>query len=50
MKLPAQIDLGDITVRDGLQTLEHYVPVDVKLRLAEDLVLAGVLPEAGERR
>jgi hydroxymethylglutaryl-CoA lyase len=41
MKLPAHIDLGDITVRDGLQTLEHYVPVDVKLRLAEDLVLAG---------
>jgi hydroxymethylglutaryl-CoA lyase len=41
MKLPAQLDLGDITVRDGLQTLEHYVPVDVKLRLAEDLVLAG---------
>ena len=41
MKLPRRIDVGDITVRDGLQTLEHYVPVEVKLRLAEDLVLAG---------
>ena len=41
MTLPARIDLGDITVRDGLQTLEHYVPVQEKLRLAEDLVLAG---------
>jgi len=41
MTLPPQVDLGDITVRDGLQALEHYVPVEVKLRLAEDLVLAG---------
>ncbi len=41
LNLPKRVDLGDITVRDGLQTLEHYVPVDVKLKLAEDLVLAG---------
>ena len=41
-RLPDAVDLGDITVRDGLQTLEHFVPTDVKLRFAEDLVLAGL--------
>ena len=40
-KLPAKVDLGDITVRDGLQTLEHFVPTDLKLRFAEELILAG---------
>ena len=41
LQLPKRVDLGDITVRDGLQTLEHYFPVEVKLKLAEDLILAG---------
>lgn len=40
-KLPERVDLGDITVRDGLQTLEHFVPTETKVRLAEDLILAG---------
>jgi hydroxymethylglutaryl-CoA lyase len=40
-KLPERVDLGDITVRDGLQTLEHFVPTNLKVKLAEDLVLAG---------
>lgn len=40
-KLPESVDLGDITVRDGLQTLEHFFPTDQKVRLAEELVLAG---------
>jgi hydroxymethylglutaryl-CoA lyase len=41
LRLPKRVDLGDITVRDGLQTLEHFVPTDTKLRFAEELILAG---------
>jgi len=40
-KLPERVHVGDITVRDGLQTLEHYVPLDDKIKLTEDLILAG---------
>ena len=41
LSLPSRVDLGDITVRDGLQALEHYFSSDEKVRLAEDLILAG---------
>jgi len=41
MKLPESVEIGDITVRDGLQTLEHYFSTDQKLLLAEELILAG---------
>jgi hydroxymethylglutaryl-CoA lyase len=41
MKLPESVEIGDITVRDGLQTLEHYFSTDQKLTLAEELILAG---------
>ncbi len=41
LKLPERIHLGDITVRDGLQSLEHYYPAELKVKLAEDLILAG---------
>lgn len=41
-KLPKEIYLGDITVRDGLQALEHFFSTDEKVRLAEDLILAGM--------
>jgi len=41
LNLPKEVDLGDITVRDGLQALEHYFPVEEKIRLAEELILAG---------
>ncbi len=41
LSLPASISIGDITVRDGLQALEHYVPLKEKLRLAEELILTG---------
>lgn len=40
-KLPERVDLGDITVRDGLQVLEHFISTDKKVRLTEDLILAG---------
>jgi hydroxymethylglutaryl-CoA lyase len=35
------VEIGDITVRDGLQALEHYYPAEMKVRLAEDLIEAG---------
>ena len=41
LSLPDRVHIGDITVRDGLQALEHYFPADKKVRLAEDLILAG---------
>ena len=41
MHLPKSIDLGDITVRDGLQALEHCFSTESKLRLAEEILLAG---------
>ena len=36
-----KVVLGDITVRDGLQHEEKFIPTDAKLWLAEQLVLAG---------
>ncbi len=41
LTLPERVHIGDITVRDGLQVLEHYFPVELKLDLAERLILAG---------
>jgi len=38
---PKKVVLGDITVRDGLQHEEKFIPTDAKLWLAEQLVLAG---------
>ena len=37
LKLPEQIDVIDITMRDGLQNEEHYVPLEAKLYLADRL-------------
>ena len=41
LSLPRRVQIGDITVRDGLQPLEHFFPTDQKVALAEDLILAG---------
>ena len=41
LKYPEEVVLGDITVRDGFQHEEKYVPTDAKLWVAEQLVLAG---------
>ena len=41
LKLPEQIDVIDITMRDGLQNEEHYVPLEAKLYLADRLIKAG---------
>lgn len=41
LDLPTRVRIGDISVRDGLQPLEHFFPTAAKVALAEDLVLAG---------
>ncbi|MCM2277393.1 MAG: pyruvate carboxyltransferase [Oligoflexia bacterium] len=40
-KLPKQVVLGDITVRDGFQHEEKWIPTEAKLWVLEELVLAG---------
>lgn len=41
MKYPKKVVLGDITVRDGFQHEEKFIPTDAKLWLAEQLIMAG---------
>jgi len=39
---PKEIVLGDITVRDGFQHEEKFIPTDAKIWLAEQLILSGI--------
>ncbi len=41
MNYPKKVVIGDITVRDGFQHEEIYIPVEAKLWLAEQLILSG---------
>ncbi|NUM31564.1 MAG: pyruvate carboxyltransferase [Bacteroidetes bacterium] len=41
MKYPKKVTIGDITVRDGFQHEENYIPAEAKLWLSEQLILAG---------
>ncbi|MDH3357222.1 MAG: pyruvate carboxyltransferase, partial [Desulfobacteraceae bacterium] len=41
LQYPKKVVLGDITVRDGFQHEEKFIPTDAKLWLAEELILAG---------
>jgi len=41
MNLPKKVTLGDITVRDGFQHEEKFIPTDAKLWVAEQLILSG---------
>jgi hydroxymethylglutaryl-CoA lyase len=41
MNYPKKVTIGDITVRDGFQHEEHFIPTDAKIWLAEQLILAG---------
>jgi hydroxymethylglutaryl-CoA lyase len=41
MEYPKKVVLGDITVRDGFQHEEKFIPTEAKLWVAEQLVLAG---------
>ena len=39
--LPKRVDLADITVRDGFQHEERWIPTEAKLWVLEELILAG---------
>jgi hydroxymethylglutaryl-CoA lyase len=41
MNYPKRVTVGDITIRDGFQHEEKFIPTDAKLWLAEQLILAG---------
>lgn len=41
MNFPKKVTIGDITVRDGFQHEEKFIPTDAKLWVAEQLILAG---------
>ncbi len=41
LEYPKKVVLGDITVRDGFQHEEKFIPTDAKLWVAEELILAG---------
>jgi len=41
LQYPKKVSLGEITVRDGFQHEEKYIPVDAKLWISEQLILAG---------
>ena len=41
MNYPKKVTIGDITVRDGFQHEEKFIPTAAKLWLSEQLILAG---------
>lgn len=41
MNYPKKVSLGDITIRDGFQHEEKFIPTQAKIWLAEQLILAG---------
>ncbi len=41
LKYPKKVELADITVRDGFQHEEKWIPTPAKLWIAEELILAG---------
>lgn len=41
LEYPRKVVLGDITVRDGFQHEEKFIPTEAKLWVAEQLILAG---------
>ncbi len=42
MDYPKKVKIGDITVRDGFQHEEKFIPTNAKLWVAEQLILAGI--------
>ena len=38
---PKKVTIGDITIRDGYQHEEKYIPTEAKIWIAEQLILAG---------
>ena len=43
MNYPKKVTIGDITVRDGFQHEEIFVPTEAKVWVLEEMILAGVI-------
>jgi hydroxymethylglutaryl-CoA lyase len=41
MQYPKKVSIGEITVRDGFQHEEKFIPTEAKIWLSEQLILAG---------
>lgn len=41
MNFPKEVTIGDITVRDGFQHEEKFIPTEAKLWVAEQLIISG---------
>ena len=41
MNFPKKVSIADVTVRDGFQHEEKFIPTQAKIWLAEELILAG---------
>lgn len=41
MNYPKKVTIGDITVRDGFQHEERFIPTEAKVWVAEQLIMAG---------
>jgi len=41
LRYPKKVRLGDITIRDGFQHEEHFIPTEAKLFYLEELILCG---------
>jgi len=41
MNYPKKVKIGDITVRDGFQHEEKFIPTEAKIWLAQELILCG---------
>ena len=41
MNYPKKVTIGDITIRDGFQHEENFIPTEAKIWVAEQLILAG---------
>ena len=41
LSFPERVEIGDLTVRDGMQALEHVFTTEEKLTIVEELILAG---------
>ena len=41
LQFPKKVNLADISVRDGLQHEEHFIPTDAKVYYVEESILAG---------
>lgn len=42
MKLPKKVEVMDVTLRDGFQHEEMFVPTEAKLWIANKLIDAGI--------